>query len=852
MALAIGIRLGPYEISGFVGAGGMGEVYRAHDPRLRRDVAIKVLPHHLYSDSHRLHRFEQEARAAAGLNHPNILNVHDFGTHDGAPYIVTELLEGETLRTCLLVGRLPRRKSIEYAVQIARGLAAAHDKGIVHRDLKPENIFIVRDGTVKILDFGLAKLIERPLGSMDATCSLDSDDGRVVGTLGYMSPEQVRGKSADARSDIFSFGAILYEMLTGQSAFRGDSTFDTLSAILSKDPPELAHSDAEISPALNRIVRHCLEKFPDERFQSARDIAFDLNALSIDSGITSIASAVPERSTAMRRKTALALIAIALFAAGLLLGLDLVRKPPPPSYKQLTFRRGTVRSGRLAPGGQLVYAAAWEGNPTEIFVTNIDTQGSSTVGIHAEDVEAVSKSGELLLISDRHFVNAYVRPGTLSRASLTGAAPRPVMEDVQDADWSPDGTQIAVARFVHGQFQLEFPLGKVLYQTHGWITKLRVSPDGKSVAFLDHPIFGDDAGRVALVESSGNMRVLTPNYVSSQTLAWRNSSEIWFSASTSGSETNIYAVDLHGRISAVTQVPGGVQLLDVSSEGRAVVAQGHLRVSTMALGPGETKERNISIADWSLCMDLSKEGNFALIEEEAEGAQGGAYSVYLRKTDGSSPVRLGQGNAMRLSPDGRWALSSTLASPAQLQLLPTGAGEARLYPNNEVQPIGGACWLPDSKMFIYPGTNSNGEQRIYLQDVNGGALRPITPVGLSGNVRCSADGKKIAVSNPRQTWIVPLDGAPPTVVRGVQRNEFVISWALDGRSLLVTIPLQRPSKLIRFDIATGKRRVVKEFAPADVAGVEDVGPITVTPDLRYYTYSYSQHLNDIYAIEGLR
>jgi serine/threonine protein kinase len=294
MPLAPGSRLGPYEILAPIGAGGMGEVYRAKDPRLGRDVAIKVLPPSFSADPERLRRFEQEARAAGVLNHPNITAVYDIGTDStsasdgaGAPYVVQELLEGETLRAALsgAASRLPRRKTIDYSLQIVRGLAAAHEKGIVHRDLKPENIFVTNDGRVKILDFGLARFL-RPESESLATNmptevgSAGTEPGMVLGTLGYMSPEQVRGKPADARSDIFSFGAILYEMLSGKRAFHGDSAADTMSAILKEEPPDLSISDENISPGLDRIVRHCLEKSPEQRFHSAHDVAFDLEALS--------------------------------------------------------------------------------------------------------------------------------------------------------------------------------------------------------------------------------------------------------------------------------------------------------------------------------------------------------------------------------------------------------------------------------------------------------------------------------------------------------------------------------------------------------------------------------------------
>ena len=299
MPLTPGSRLGPYEILSAIGAGGMGEVYRAKDPRLGRDVAIKVLPASFSADADRLRRFEQEAKAAGVLNHPNITAVHDIGQHDGAPYVVQELLEGETLRAVLAGGKLSPRKAIDYSLQIVHGLAAAHEKGIVHRDLKPENIFVTNDGRVKILDFGLAKLThteERSQSTNLPTAPAATEPGVVMGTLGYMSPEQVRGKPADARSDIFSFGAILYEMLAGKRAFHGDSAADTMSAILKEDPPDLSVTNQNVPPGLERIVRHCLEKNPEQRFHSAHDVAFALEALSNVSATGRATTAPPPRA----------------------------------------------------------------------------------------------------------------------------------------------------------------------------------------------------------------------------------------------------------------------------------------------------------------------------------------------------------------------------------------------------------------------------------------------------------------------------------------------------------------------------------------------------------------------------
>src|SRR6266508_3899388 len=429
MTIAPGSRLGPYEVLTLIGAGGMGEVYRAKDSRLGRDVAIKVLPSSFSADPDRLRRFEQEARAAGILNHPNITAVHDIGTHEGAPYVVSELLEGETLRTALSGGKLSQRKAIDYALQIAHGLAAAHAKGIVHRDLKPENLFVLRDGRVKILDFGLAKLTHievEPGATSLPTATGGTEPGVVLGTLGYMSPEQVKGKPADARSDIFCFGAILYEMLSGKRAFHRDSAAETMSAILREEPPDLSVTNQSISPGLERIVRHAIEKNPEQRFHSAHDVAFALEALS---GLSVPRLEAPSAAVRGRQRTLVvpAAIVVAL-AAGLVAGRLIWKAKPvtPPSFKRLNYGRGPIISARFAPAGQMiVYAASWDGaQKPRLYSVRAESPESLRLALPSGQVESVSKSGEMLVLNILQCSTGYARIGTLSQAPLSGSAPR--------------------------------------------------------------------------------------------------------------------------------------------------------------------------------------------------------------------------------------------------------------------------------------------------------------------------------------------------------------------------------------------------------------------------------------------
>ena len=665
MTLAAGTRLGPYEILAPIGAGGMGEVYRAKDPRLGRDVAIKVLPASFSQDADRLKRFEQEARAAGVLNHPGITAVYDIGTANGAPYIVTELLEGETLRNRLLTGPLPVRKAIDYAVQMAKGLAAAHEKGIVHRDLKPENLFLTKDGRVKILDFGLAKLkVEKDeSGHTDLqTMSGATEPGVVLGTMGYMSPEQVRGRAADKRSDLFAFGTILYEMLAGQRAFRGDTAADTITAILTKEPADLAQTNKEIHPGLDRIVRHCLEKNPEERFESARDLAFDLEALSSVSapsvtGVRALPAEAKRRPWPLLALAAVLGAAIAgpfLYSAGKKAGFV-----QPPEFHQITFSRGEVGSSHFAPDGQtIVYSAGWEGKPFEIFINRPESPESRPFGLGAAEILAISKSGEMAVSLNRRPVHPFVRTGRLARISIAGGAPRDILDDVQWADWSPDGQSLAIVRDVGVKNRLEFPIGKALFETTGWIGSPRVSPKGGLVAFIEHPYPNDDGGRVAVVDIAGKKQNLTPLYATVQGLAWRpDGNEIWYTAAEGGFNRAVHAVTLSGQQRLVGRVPGISTIRDISKDGKVLMTNESARLGILSRVAGDEKERELSWLDYSLVTDISPDGRNILLTESGEGG-GPGYSAYLRKMDGSPAIRLGAGSTEAFSPDGAWALSS--------------------------------------------------------------------------------------------------------------------------------------------------------------------------------------------------
>jgi Tol biopolymer transport system component/predicted Ser/Thr protein kinase len=865
MSLPPGSRLGPYEIVAALGAGGMGEVYRARDSRLGREVAVKVLPGDLSTDEDRVRRFEQEARSASALDHPNIITIYDIGSADSTLYIAMQYVEGKTLRELLSSGPLTTKKVLEISVQIAEGLAKAHAAGIIHRDLKPENVMVSKDGFVKILDFGLAKLTA-PLSEEQVselpTAMADTRPGMVMGTVGYMSPEQASGKALDFRSDQFSFGSILYELSTGKRAFQRNTTAETLTAIIREEPEPVGAVNPKAPAPLRWIVERCLAKDPDERFGTTRDLARDIASirdhLSDAIVVSGEAQAVAPAARRMR------LWPILLGAAGLLAATALVSfslgrnagKTQPPSFRQLTFRRGTISSARFAPDGQtVVYGTSLEGRPTEIFVSRPESPESRPFGMPGASVLAISKSGEMALSLGQHVVGPFMEIGTLARMSVAGgAAPREILENVQWADWAPDGATLAIVREAGGRSRLEYPIGKVLYETPGWISHPRVSHRGDEVAYIDHPARGDDGGSVVLVDRSGKRRNLSESFETAQGLAWApEGGEVWFTAAKSGSNRALYAVTLSGRQRLLARVPGTLTLHDVSSAGRAVMTRDINRQEALGRSAGEQKERDLSWLDWTNTSDISDDGKTLLFSEAGEGG-GAGYSAYVRGMDGSPAVRLGEGSTQALSPDGKYALAITkVASEPQVVVYSTGAGETRTLPREGLLTQT-AHWLPNERQILLTASEAGHGSRLYLRELSGGKPRAISPEGYRSFPRgVSPDGKLVAVRGPDQRlYLYPVAGGEPSPIPGLTPEDNPTAWSADGRFLYVYRRRELPAKVYRLEVATGRKELWRELMPFDTAGVVSITPPKIAPDGRSYAYSYVRTLSDLYLVEGLR
>ena len=870
MALQSGTKLGPYEILSPIGAGGMGEVYRARDTRLGRDVAVKVLPEAFARDAERLRRFEQEARAASALNHPNILTTYDIGTHDGTPFIVTELLEGETLRERLRNGPLPVRKTLDIAMQVAHGVAAAHEKGIIHRDLKPANIFLTNDGRAKILDFGLAKLTQQDnASSINETQSPtrtsggdpQTEAGVVLGTAGYMSPEQVRGKPADARSDIFALGTMFYEMLSGQRAFEKDSSADTMAAILKEEPPELSGEGKKIPPAVERVVRHCLEKNPAERFQSARDFAFNLAALSDAS--TSSKAILPAASASNARGKRRLLFA-AVGTAGLIVvgivayfagGGGITNSQP--IYKQITFSRGTIFQARFAPDGQSVYySAAWEGQPAALYATDPHSPESRPLGLANSSLFAVSASQLAISIGcNRVFID--VCEGTLATVPVSGGAPREIADDVVSADWPPDDSEMAAIREANGKFQVEFPLGKVIYESQTWLNFLRVSPHGDAVAFAQYSTDSADIGSVIILDKNGKQLARSEEYVSLEGIAWEPQGDriLYAASKTGGWADSLHALTLHGKDRTVLTLPGVLRVHDVSRNGRILLSQDQWRSQMQYRGAKDAEERDFSWLDGTTVSDLSDGGQELTFQEFMEAA-GTLPIAYMRNANDSSSVKLGIGLFPTLSPDGQWALVGGY-NPLHLALLPTGIGQGRSLQTYGLQQFEWQGWMPDGKSIYFAG-NDGHRWRMYVQDLSGGEPRSVTPAievdpdqVLSHLV--SPDGRFVFARDlTGKAYIYPLVGGKPRAVAGLLPGDVWANWASDGKSIYVYDDKVTKLDLFRIDAATGNRQLIRTMAPLDNAGLAGIETFRITSDGKSYAYSYNRALSTLYIVDGVK
>ena len=865
MALQPGSRIGSYEILSPLGAGGMGEVYRAHDSHLGRDVALKTLPEAFITDPERVARFEREARILATLNHPNIATLFGFEKQGGLLALVMELVEGETLneyllRTSVPGRRLPFTEVIGIARQVVHALDTAHEKGIVHRDLKPANIKLTPDGVVKVLDFGLAKAIVPDSGGQQTvTHTLSPGETRpnvVMGTAAYMSPEQARGLLIDRRTDIWAFGCVVFEMLAGRPAFARDTSSDTIAAVLTSEI-EWNALPANLPPAVRQLLGRCLERSTKARLRDIADALpyLDEATAPSPSGPGAHAPPVGAPRGVSRRALLTSSAAVGLLGAGIGATLSNPGRDPGavPSYQRLTFRRGMIRTARFGPDSQTVlYGALWDSDVCRIYTVRPDSPESSALALPPAMPLAVSATGELALALGTHR-RGIMTYGTLAQVPMIGGAPRELQEQVKYADWTADGRELAIVRGLPDRDVLEFPAGKIIAEPAAprGFSFVRISPRGDAVAAFELDAAPWLWGKVVILDRSGTRRATSAPYFNVFGLAWRGN-EVWFTAADEVPllRNTVYAMDAaSGTVRIVARVPGNTSLHDIAPDGRALIARTDDRGGITVRTPGLAADRDLSWFDAANLADLSPDGNRALFHENGVGG-GPKGSVYLRGTDGSPAVRLGDGIAQALSPDGHWAITRT--TQPHLDLIPTGAGTSRRLERVGLTLVA-ARWLPDGKRVLVQGRTGGGAERLFVIDADGTATAAVTPEGLAVGAAkwvASPDGSMVAVSTPNGPELFPIAGGSPRRVPGTTGRSQIVGWIVSG--LLISDDPLAGGQVDRVDPATGRRETWADLQPQDPAGIMslNLSMLVTTPDGRGYGYTWHRATSDLFLVRG--
>lgn len=850
VTLISGSRIGEYEVRTLVGSGGMGEVYRARDTRLDRDVAIKVLPTYLSSDRDRLQRFEQEAQATAALNHPNILSVFQFGSFEGAPYLVTELLEGETLRDLIRRGPISQRKAIDLAIQIAQGLAAAHGKGIVHRDLKPENIFITRDGRIKILDFGLAKLIGVAPRHNALT---DTEPGVIMGTASYMAPEQVRGQVADNRSDIFAFGTIMYEMLSGNRAFHRETSADTMSAILKEDPPPLSET---LAPALSRIVRRCLEKNPEQRFHSASDLGFALEAITTMSD-TSSAQFVRKRRRLWPIAVGALLLVATLLAAVLWLGKSL---PSNQSVSQVKFSVELPSSDSIGEfvgssvalskdGTKLAYVVN-HGTERSIFIRPLNQlEGTSVAGTERGSAPFFSPDGEWL---------GFAADGKLKKVAVKGGQPQTLCDVavMPGAVWGPDDTIVYSPNFNTGLFAISARGGKPRRLTapnHGEFHFLPdFVPGSKEVLFtiwngtsssLDEAktaVLSLDTGKIRVISEGGWSARYAPGrllYLQGESwlsvpFDWKNLRVIGRPQEIAGGIwKNLYvgvaylATANNGTLAYIPGGPGGPQrsLVWVNRTGeRQIISSARHPYSAPRLSPDGHHialwiMHDIVANIWTYDPARDTFGRLSFFGDDHtvawspngkrvafESSRNGPHQLFVVSAEGGDPVQITNGDSEHYlcdwSPDGRRLayVDWNLESGADLWTVDLDSKATSSIANSKFMEKQ-AAFSPDGRWIAFTSDEA-GQSEVYVQAFPGPGPKRQVSSGGGEEAAWSRSGKELFFRLGGQVYVVPMEeksggissGRPKLLFQGLFNYTITFSRSYDigpdGRSLMVAEP----------------------------------------------------------------
>ncbi|MBS2022623.1 MAG: protein kinase, partial [Deltaproteobacteria bacterium] len=830
----LGVELGGrYRLEHLIARGGSGSVFAGFDKVMERRVAIKVLATN-EDDPARQGRLEGEARINGALPHPNVVAAFDIGQHEGRPFIVTELLEGATLRAKLTEGPIPAAKALDYALQLANGLAAAHEKGVVHCDLKPENVFVTGDGWIKIFDFGIARVHR-----VDQTASEEpSDEGQsgFAGTSGYAAPEQLDGGEPEPRWDVFAFGAVAWEMLAGKRAFPGATREERREATRKANPGKLP---ASVPARLRAVVEKCLSLDRAQRYASGKELVAAL-------------SQVRRKRTQELRAAAIAAVVILLAVAG----VAYVRAPGKPTelaFRQITFHPGAVWTARFSPDGQRVwYTETWDGSPARIFSTGTDEKQSQRLEIDHAVLAGMSASGQIAILEQPHFEN-YDYSGTLAVAPAPGSAAREVQTQVDYADLTADASNMVIVHREGSTARLEFPRGKVLVEGRGWFGHPRLSPKGDYIAYFEHPRVSEADGALCVVSTSGERRELVSKLRNAEGLAWSPSGdEIWFTATVpgQGSQPALRAVTLSGAMRLLARAPGNLKLQDVAPDGRVLATQPQNYLG-LTLSDRDGQDRDLSWLDQPVLYDLTPDGS-KLLFGVLLGA-GNVGPLYVRGTDGGPPIQLGQGLTGAISHDGRWVAATSVQGPLlPIKILPTGPGAPRELPAAGLTALR-ARFFPDGKRLLVFAEGLGTGPRLYIRDLDGGEPKAISDEGIVHHwFDISPDGTRVVAARVDGATLLldPAVTLPPRQVQGPHTGEVPYCW-LDDHEVLMGVPVELPARLFAVNVDTGERRPWSSVMPR-APGAFGMARILAAQNGKMLAYNYASAKTHLYLVEGIR
>ena len=848
-----------YRLERELGAGGMATVYLAEDLKHKRRVAVKVLKPELAAVLG-AERFVQEITTTAALQHPHILPLFDSGTADGFLYYVMPFIDGETLRSKLdRETQLGIDEAVRIATNVADALDYAHRHGVIHRDIKPENI-LLHDGRPMVADFGIALAVSAAAGGRM------TETGLSLGTPHYMSPEQATAeKEITARSDVYSLGSVLYEMLTGNPPHVGASAQQVIMKIVTEEAAPVTKLRKAVPPNVAAAVAKSLEKLPADRFVSAAAFGEALNNrafTTIETAALTGAAAAAGRDIRAWIRSPWSGGALAIAAAAIVVAVLALRGPgsgnPDITFKQKAFRIEAIYTARFSPDGQTIVFSSTgnEGTVPHLYVIRPDNPEPEPLGPDSTHLLAISSTGQLAVLTRARYIAQRLFVGTLATMPLGGGAPREVLADVREADWSPDGTAMAVIRNVAGVDRLEYPVGKLLYQSAGYVSDVRISPAGDEVAFLEHPVAWDDRGEAVIVDRAGKPIARSTTYWAVEGLGWRpDGQQVFYSGAASvGSymEMTVYAMDRRSRVERALSSAGGITLQDIHRSGRWLVTHDEQRFQVRLKDPTSAEERDVGWMDASSNPVLSADGKLAALSDQS--ATGGLhYTVLLRKTDGSPAARLGDGNPLAFSRDGRLLLVSVLSTPPKLMLYPTGPGDTRRLDQEEFESLSysyGALFA-DGKRFFFCGSLPKQGTRCFVGALAGGPLTPVTPEGTVQAV-LSPDNQTIAAQVGDSFNLYSLTGGPPQPALGLTRGDNLSRWSPDGRDLWVYGELSSVMRVDRVDPRVGRRARLTLITPSDRAGLREAVGLRFADDPRTYAYRQTRYTSTLFAVEGAR